>query len=124
MYQHDLPDAKLKAALDDVVQECVSFVGVDLNTASVYLLRRVAGLNENKAKCLLKWRSEHGPFTSRQQLMEVKGIGPKAFEQCAGFVRIIGSSRAGLLNDGKVTLFSHPVYSDFDSILCYWFLKF
>ncbi|XP_065345857.1 S1 RNA-binding domain-containing protein 1-like isoform X2 [Cloeon dipterum] len=95
MYQHDLAEAKLQSTLDEVVQECVSFVGVDLNTASVYLLQKVAGLNETKAKNLLQWRSENGPFTSRQQLLEVKGIGPKAYEQCAGFVRVIPSSRAG-----------------------------
>lgn len=104
MYQHDLPDAKLKCILDEVVQECVSFVGVDLNTASQYLLRRVAGLSESKAKCVIKWRSDNGPFTSRQQLLNVKGIGAKSYEQCAGFVRIIGSSRAGLLTDSKVNI--------------------
>jgi competence ComEA-like helix-hairpin-helix protein len=104
MYQHDLPDSKLKSVLDEVVQECVSFVGVDLNTASQYLLRRVAGLSEAKAKCVIEWRNDNGPFTSRQQLLNVKGIGVKSFEQCAGFVRIIGSSRAGLLTDPKVNI--------------------
>lgn len=104
MYQHDLPDSKLKSILNEVVQECVSFVGVDLNTASQYLLRRVAGLSESKAKCVIKWRNDNGPFTSRQQLLSVQGIGEKSFEQCAGFVRIIGSSRAGLLTDPKVNI--------------------
>ncbi|XP_059488689.1 S1 RNA-binding domain-containing protein 1-like isoform X2 [Neocloeon triangulifer] len=101
MYQHDLPESKLKLTLDEVVQECVSFVGVDVNTASLYLLQRVAGLNETKAKNLLQWRNANGPFTSRQQLLEVKGIGPKAFQQCAGFIRVIPCSRAGSLTENK-----------------------
>ncbi|XP_059483672.1 S1 RNA-binding domain-containing protein 1-like isoform X2 [Neocloeon triangulifer] len=101
MYQHDLADSKLKLTLDEVVQECVSFVGVDVNTASLYLLQRVAGLNETKAKNLLQWRNENGPFTSRQQLLKVKGIGPKTFEQCAGFIRVIPYSRAGSWTENK-----------------------
>lgn len=71
MYQHDLPDTRLRATLDEVVQQCVSFVGVDLNTASLFLLRRVAGLSDSRAKNILAWRSEHGGFVCRQQLLKV-----------------------------------------------------
>ncbi|KAF4522044.1 hypothetical protein B566_EDAN010921 [Ephemera danica] len=92
MYQHDIPDSKLRVALDEVVQTCVSFVGVDLNTASRYLLRRVAGLSDTRAKNILLWREEHGAFICRQQLLQVKGLGAKTFEQCAGFVRVMAAS--------------------------------
>ncbi|XP_005101492.2 S1 RNA-binding domain-containing protein 1 [Aplysia californica] len=88
MYQHDLNKTSLQTALGSVVEECVSFVGVDLNTCSECLLRRVAGLNATKAKKILEWRSKNGYFTSRQQLLTIKGLGKKGFEQCAGFVRI------------------------------------
>lgn len=67
----------------------MSFVGVDVNTASQCLLRRVAGLNASRAKNIIEWRTEFGPFKNRQQLMDVKGIGKKIFEQCAGFIRIL-----------------------------------
>jgi transcriptional accessory protein Tex/SPT6 len=71
MYQHDVPDSRLKTALDEVVQACVSFVGVDLNTASRFLLRRVSGLSDARAKSILAYRTENGPFVCRQQLMKV-----------------------------------------------------
>ncbi|XP_062589033.1 S1 RNA-binding domain-containing protein 1-like [Saccostrea cucullata] len=91
-YQHDIPESQLKAALDSVVEECVSFVGVDLNTGSEALLRRVAGLNLSKAKSLIERREKMGPFTNRSQLKFVKGLGDKSFQQCAGFLRISQST--------------------------------
>ncbi|CAH1264026.1 SRBD1 [Branchiostoma lanceolatum] len=88
MYQHDISESMLKAALDGVVEECVSFVGVDINVCSETLLRRLAGLNANRAKKLVEWREANGSFINREQLRSVKGLGPKTFEQCAGFIRI------------------------------------
>jgi competence ComEA-like helix-hairpin-helix protein len=89
MYQHDVPEKQLNCTLDEVVVECVSFVGVDVNVASHFLLRRIAGLNSSRAEKIIEWRSTNGSFINRQQLKKVKGIGPKTFEQCAGFIRII-----------------------------------
>ena len=91
-YQHDMPPARLAAALDGVVEDCVNTVGVDLNTASAPLLERVAGLTRSTAKNIVKYREESGEFSSRKQLLKVKGLGPKAFEQCAGFLRIPGAA--------------------------------
>ena len=91
-YQHDMPPARLAAALDGVVEDCVNTVGVDLNTASAPLLERVAGLTKSTAKNIVKYREESGEFSSRKQLLKVKGLGPKAFEQCAGFLRIPGAA--------------------------------
>ena len=87
-YQHDCPQKELSAALDAVVEDCVNAVGVDLNTASPSLLRRVSGLNATTAKNIVTYREENGPFSSRSQIKKVPKIGPKAFEQCAGFLRI------------------------------------
>ena len=87
-YQHDMPPARLAAALDGVVEDCVNTVGVDLNTASAPLLERVAGVTKTTAKNIVKYREESGAFSSRKQLLKVKGLGPKAFEQCAGFLRL------------------------------------
>ncbi|XP_068597742.1 S1 RNA-binding domain-containing protein 1 [Brachionichthys hirsutus] len=87
-YQHDVPAKALKAALDGVVQECVSFVGVDINICSETLMRHLAGLNAGRAKSIAEWREQNGPFTNREQLKQVKGMGPKSFQQCAGFIRI------------------------------------
>ncbi|XP_052702391.1 S1 RNA-binding domain-containing protein 1-like [Crassostrea angulata] len=87
-YQHDIPESQLKVALDSVVEECVSFVGVDLNTGSEALLRRVAGLNLTKAKSVVERREKKGPFTNRNQLKLIKGFGEKSFQQCAGFLRV------------------------------------
>ena len=87
-YQHDMPQNQLNAALDGVVENCVNAVGVDLNTASAPLLTRVAGLNASVAKNIVTYREENGEFTSRAQLKKVPKLGPKAFEQCAGFLRI------------------------------------
>uniref|UniRef100_A0A673B5Y1 S1 RNA binding domain 1 n=1 Tax=Sphaeramia orbicularis TaxID=375764 RepID=A0A673B5Y1_9TELE len=87
-YQHDVSASALKAALDGVVQECVSFVGVDINICSEMLMRHVAGLNAGRARSIAEWREQNGPFTNREQLKLVKGMGPKSYQQCAGFIRI------------------------------------
>ncbi len=87
-YQHDCPQKELDAALGGVVEDCVNTVGVDANTASRSLLQQVAGLTATTAKNLVAYREENGPFTSRAQLKKVPKLGPKAFEQCAGFLRI------------------------------------
>ncbi len=87
-YQHDMPQARLGEALDGVVEDCVNAVGVDVNTASAPLLTRVAGLNGTTAKNIVKYREENGRFTSRRQILKVPKLGPKAFEQCAGFLRV------------------------------------
>ncbi|XP_013884759.1 S1 RNA-binding domain-containing protein 1 [Austrofundulus limnaeus] len=87
-YQHDVSAGALKAALDGVVQECVSFVGVDINTCSEILMRHVAGLNAGRARNIAEWREKNGSFINREQLKLIKGMGPKSFQQCAGFIRI------------------------------------
>ena len=87
-YQHDMPQAQLGEALDGVVEDCVNAVGVDANTASPSLLQRVSGLNATTAKNVVKYREENGAFTTRKQLLKVPKLGPKAFEQCAGFLRV------------------------------------
>lgn len=90
-YQHDMPQARLSQALDGVVEDCVNGVGVDLNTASPSLLRRVAGITPTVAKNVAAYREEHGSFHSRKELLKVPKLGPKAFEQCAGFLRVMES---------------------------------
>ncbi|PIJ51189.1 RNA-binding transcriptional accessory protein [Erwinia sp. OLTSP20] len=87
-YQHDVSQSQLAKKLDAVVEDCVNAVGVDLNTASVALLTRVAGLSKMMAQNIVSWRDEYGRFQNRQQLLKVSRLGPKAFEQCAGFLRI------------------------------------
>ncbi|XP_076831041.1 S1 RNA-binding domain-containing protein 1 isoform X2 [Brachyhypopomus gauderio] len=87
-FDHDVTQSLLRAALDGVVQECVSFVGVDVNICSETLMRHVAGLNASRARSVVEWREKNGPFLNREQLKLVKGLGPKSFQQCAGFVRI------------------------------------
>ncbi len=87
-YQHDVSQSQLAKKLDAVVEDCVNSVGVDLNTASVPLLTRVAGLSKMIAQNIVGWRDENGQFLNRQQLLKVSRLGPKAFEQCAGFLRI------------------------------------
>ena len=89
-YQHDLPQARLNESLRGVVEDCVNSVGVDLNTASPSLLGYVAGISSSTAANIVAYRDENGEFTSRAQLKKVKGLGPKAFQQCAGFLRIPG----------------------------------
>ena len=87
-YQHDMPQKRLDEALGGVVEDCVNSVGVDLNTASVSLLQQVSGLTSTTAKNVVAYREENGAFTSRAQLKKVPKLGPKAFEQCAGFLRV------------------------------------
>src|SRR5215213_9058201 len=89
-YQHDLSEFKLSRSLDAVVEDCVNGVGVDVNTASVPLLRRVSGVSEGLATQIVAHRDTHGPFRARTALLDVPRLGPKAFEQCAGFLRIRG----------------------------------
>ena len=87
-YQHDMPPKRLDEALNGVVEDCVNAVGVDVNTASPSLLQRVSGLTAATAKNVVAYREENGPFTSRSQLKKVPKLGPKAFQQCAGFLRV------------------------------------
>ena len=87
-YQHDMPQAKLEETLNGVVEDCVNSVGVDINTASPSLLQRVSGLTKTTAKNIVTYREENGAFTNRRQISKVPKLGPKAFEQCAGFLRI------------------------------------
>ena len=87
-YQHDMPQKRLDEALSGVVEDCVNAVGVDINTASPSLLQRVSGLNATTAKNVVAYREENGAFTSRAQIKKVPKLGPKAFQQCAGFLRV------------------------------------
>ena len=87
-YQHDMPQKRLDEALCGVVEDCVNAVGVDINTASSSLLQRVSGLNATTAKNIVAYREENGAFTSRAQIKKVPKLGPKAFQQCAGFLRV------------------------------------
>ena len=87
-YQHDVDQAKLKRTLDQTVESCVNLVGVNLNTASKHLLTYVSGLGESLAQNIVNWRTENGPFRSRRELKKVPRLGEKAFEQCAGFLRV------------------------------------
>ena len=90
-YQHDMKPARLDEALSGVVEDCVNSVGVDVNTASYSLLSYISGINSKTAKNIVDYREENGEFASRSQIKKVKGIGDKAFEQCAGFLRIPGA---------------------------------
>lgn len=87
-YQHDMPQNRLSESLDGVVEHCVNAVGVDLNTASPSLLTRVAGLSATTAKNIVAYREEHGPFAQRRQVLKVAKLGPKSYQQCAGFLRL------------------------------------
>jgi Transcriptional accessory protein len=91
-YQHDVNQTRLKEALDRVVESAVNFVGVDVNTASKHLLVYVSGLSSTLAKNIVEYRAKNGPFKSREELKKVPMMGPKTFEQCAGFLRIPGSA--------------------------------
>ena len=93
-YQHDMPPAHLNAALDGVVEDCVNAVGVDLNSASVQLLTRVSGISSAVAKNIVAYRDSNGSFGNRTELLKVSKLGPKAYEQCAGFLRITDGSNA------------------------------
>ena len=92
-YQHDMPQAQLAETLDGVVEDCVNAVGVDVNTASPALLQRVSGLNKTTAKNIVTYREENGIFTSRKTINKVPKLGPKAFQQCAGFLRVPESAQ-------------------------------
>ena len=89
-YQHDMNQKKLSGALEGVVEDCVNRVGVDLNTASAPLLEYISGISATVAKNIVAYREENGQFTDRKQLLKVSKLGPKAYEQCAGFLRITG----------------------------------
>ncbi len=91
-YQHDMPKARMDEALKGVVEDCVNSVGVDLNTASYSLLSYISGINSTVAKNIVAYREENGAFTDRKQLMKVAKLGAKAFEQCAGFLRVPGGN--------------------------------
>jgi uncharacterized protein len=101
-YQHDVNQTRLRRALEEEVESCVNLVGVELNTAGEPLLRYVAGLGPRTAKAIVDRRSEHGPYRNRRELLEVPGLGPRAYEQCAGFLRIRGAEN--LLDNSAV----HP----------------
>ena len=106
-YQHDVAAQKLARSLDAVVEDCVNAVGVDLNTASVPLLARVSGLSETVARNIVEYRDHNGAFRSRQQLLEVSRLGPKTFEQAAGFLRILGGENP--LDTSSVHPEAYPV---------------
>ena len=90
-YQHDMKQNRLTEALDGVVEDCVNSVGVDINTASYSLLSHISGINATAAKNIVAYREENGEFTSRAQILKVPKIGAKAYQQCAGFLRVSGS---------------------------------
>ncbi|MGH3873793.1 MAG: Tex family protein [Pseudonocardiaceae bacterium] len=106
-YQHDLPESALSRSLDAVVEDCVNAVGVDVNTASAPLLRRVSGITLGLAENIVAHRDAHGPFRTRRGLADVPRLGPKAFEQCAGFLRIPGGDDP--LDRSSVHPESYPV---------------
>ncbi len=117
-YQHDMPQKRLTEVLDGVVEDCVNSVGVDLNTASPSLLSKVSGLNSSIAKNIVKYREDNGAFTKRKQLKEVSKLGNKAFEQCAGFLRITNGEN--ILDNTAV----HPEsYSSTEKLLKLFGLK-
>ncbi len=106
-YQHDVDQSKLKHSLDMTVESCVNSVGVNLNTASQHLLTYVSGLGPSLAKNIVEYRREHGAFTSRAQLKKVPRLGPSAYEQCAGFLRIPGAKNP--LDNSAVHPESYPI---------------
>lgn len=106
-YQHDVNQNRLKDSLDQVVQSCVNYVGVDVNTASKHLLMYVSGLTATTAKNIVEYRVKNGAFKSRNELLKVSMLGPKAFEQCAGFLRIPNASNP--LDNSAVHPESYPV---------------
>lgn len=106
-YQHDVDQNRLKGSLDQVVESCVNLVGVELNTASQHLLTYVSGLGPQLAKNIVEFRAENGPFSSRKELLKVPRLGAKAFEQCAGFLRIAGAKNP--LDNSAVHPESYPI---------------
>ncbi|KAH8382830.1 hypothetical protein KR009_005490 [Drosophila setifemur] len=118
MYQHDVAEKILTESLKDVVSECVSYVGVDLNTASLSVLKHIAGLSEKKAEKIIEHRMQKGPFQTRKDLLSVRTIGEKSFVQCAGFVRIEPLSVGGRLQNPLDCTWVHPEsYKVAESIL-------
>lgn len=115
-YQHDMPQNQLSKALDGVVEDCVNSVGVDLNTASAQLLNRVAGISSAVAGNIVAFRQENGAFTSREQIKNVPKLGPKAFEQCAGFLRI--SESENVLDNTAVHPESYPAARKLLKLCC------
>ncbi|MFA6037823.1 MAG: Tex family protein [Legionellales bacterium] len=106
-YQHDLNQMRLAKGLDAIVEDCVNAIGVDVNTASAPLLRRISGLNQNAANAILTYRNEHGKFATRDALKKVPLLGPKTFQQAAGFLRIIGGKNP--LDASAVHPESYPI---------------
>ncbi len=106
-YQHDVDQRLLKRKLEETVESCVNHVGVDVNTASRELLRYVAGVNTSIARNVVRYRDEHGAFTTREQLRQVPKFGPKTFEQAAGFLRIRGGENP--LDNSAVHPESYPI---------------
>ena len=106
-YQHDVDQTKLKASLDQTVESCVNLVGVNVNTASKHLLTYVSGLGPTLAQNIVDYRTENGPFESRRQLLKVPRMGAKAYEQCAGFLRIPGAKNP--LDNSAVHPESYPI---------------
>ena len=116
-YQHDVNPKKMDESLSGVVEDCVNNVGVDLNTATPSLLSYISGVNANIAKNIVDYREEKGKFSSRKELLKVKRLGPKAFEQCAGFLRVMESKEA--LDNTSVHPESYKATKDFLKILGY-----
>ncbi len=116
-YQHDMPPKELDAALDGVIEDAVNSVGVDLNTASAPLLSRVSGINTTIAKNIVDYRDENGEFKERSQLKKVPKLGPKAFEQCAGFLRVPESKNA--LDNTGVHPESYAAAKDLLKLCCF-----
>lgn len=108
MYQFDINEKLLSKSLNEVVSECVSFVGVDINTASLNVLKYVAGLNHEKAENIIDYRQNNGPFQTRNELLRVKTIGKPTFVQCAGFIRIEPKSVGGKLKNALDCTWVHP----------------
>lgn len=116
-YQHDMPKKNLESALDGVVEDCVNSVGVDLNTASPSLLAKVSGISNLISKNIVKYREENGEFQSRDELKNVSKLGPKIFEQCAGFLRVFESDNP--LDNTAVHPESYKIAADLLSLFSY-----
>ncbi|XP_046803831.1 uncharacterized protein YdcI [Lucilia cuprina] len=108
MYQHDINEKQLTESLNEVVSECVSYVGVDINSASITVLKHIAGLTEKKAEKIIQHRLENGLFRTRKDLLQVKSIGEKTFVQCAGFIRIDPRSLGGTIENLLDCTWVHP----------------
>lgn len=107
-YQHDLNQKELSRQLEATIEDCVNYVGVNVNTASEYLLNRISGLNRVTAANIVKYREENGLFKSRKEILKVNKLGPKAFEQCAGFLRVVGDD-AYVLDNSSVHPEAYPL---------------